>query len=124
MSTIVLTKNIDNRHMEKRPVWEKIVVLTAIDGESPVSSLAIPLNGVLRSVTFDVPANTNSVAGALSILAHKTDGSAVYNSGSIAAGNTNVDEVSLSLTEAEVILTVTSDPGASGLILTAVLRGT
>ena len=122
--TVALNTDIDNRHMEKRPVWEKIVVLTAEDGDSGSESKPIILNGTLRSVTFDVPVNTNNVAGVLSILAHASDGTAIYNSGSTAAGNTNVDEVSLTLTEAVLTLIVTADPGASGIILTAVLRGT
>jgi len=125
--TIVLTSDTraDINRTRTEQVWEIVITSTFDADDTTDTTLALPLNGILRHITFYVPDTTNSITKQLQI--NDNSDYNVFDTGELA----NVDAATTYNYEVDLPLSGTNDivvgiSGAAGGTTTAMvvtLRG-
>jgi hypothetical protein len=126
--TIVLTSETPYDGLNKikeSNVWESVITATFDADDTTALSLALPLNGVLRHISFAIPQTTTSRTKQLQI--NDNGNNTVFDTGALAnvagASTTNysVDEP-LSGT-IDVVVTIAGTLGGTGVAMVITLRG-
>jgi hypothetical protein len=125
--TIVLTS--DNRaktnNTPNEEVWELVVTATFDADDTTALSLPIPLNGILRHITFAIPQTTTSRTKQLQI--NDNGDNTVFDTGALVnvagASTTNYD-VDLPLSGTiDAVVTIAGTLGGTGVAMVITLRG-
>jgi len=125
--TIVLTSDTRATINRKRneDVWEKVITATFDADDTTALSLAIPLNGILRHITFTIPQTTTSRTKQLQI--NDNGNNTVFDTGALAhvagASTTNYAvDIPLSGT-IDTVVTIAGTLGGTGVAMVITLRG-
>jgi hypothetical protein len=125
--TIVQTSADDRRNLEPniKQVWERVITATFDADDTTALSLPIPLNGILRHVTFTIPQTTTSRTKQLQI--NDNGDNTIFDTGALAnvagASTTNysVDEPLSGIID--VVVTIAGTLGGTGVAMVITLRG-
>ena len=125
--TIVLTSDTRARVNRARSedIWEIVVTATFDADDTTALSLPIPLNGILRHITFTIPQTTTSRTKQLQI--NDNGDNTVFDTGALAhvagASTTNYTvDLPLSGT-VDAVVTIAGTLGGTGVAMVITLRG-
>ena len=125
--TIVLTSDtrakVNNTRNED--VWEIVITATFDADDTTALSLATPLNGTLRHITFTIPQTTTSRTKQLQL--NDNGNNTVFDTGALAhvagASTTNYTvDIPLSGT-IDTVITIAGTLGGTGVAMVITLRG-
>ena len=125
--TIVLTSDTraDINRTRTEHVWELVITSTFDADDTTDTTLALPLNGILRHITFYVPDTTNAVTKQLQI--NDNGDYNVFDTGELAnvdAATTYNYEVDLPLSGTnDIVVGVSGATGDASTAMVVTLRG-
>ena len=125
--TIVLTSDTraDINRTRTEHVWELVITSTFDADDTTDTTLALPLNGILRHITFYVPDTTNGVTKQLQI--NDNSDYNVFDTGELAnvdAATTYNYEVDLPLSGTnDIVVGVSGATGDASTAMVVTLRG-
>ena len=125
--TIVLTSDTraDINRTRTEQVWEIVITSTFDADDTTDTTLALPLNGILRHITFYVPDTTNGVTKQLQI--NDNSDYNVFDTGELAnvdAATTYNYEVDLPLSGTnDIVVGVSGATGDASTAMVVTLRG-
>ena len=122
--TIVLTSNTTAKRNQtpNEDVWERVITANFDADDTTDVTLAIPLNGIVRSVVVVVPNTTNAITTQLQI--NDNGDNTVFDTGELAENDTYVFATDLPLAGTiDIVIGVSGAVGASLSEIVATLRG-
>ena len=125
--TIVLTSDTraDINRTRTEQVWEIVITSTFDADDTTDTTLALPLNGILRHITFYVPDTTNGVTKQLQI--NDNSDYNVFDTGELAnvdAATTYNYEVDLPLSGTnDIVVGISGATGDASTAMVVTLRG-
>jgi hypothetical protein len=108
----------------KQDVWEVVITLFTDNGGHAEGIIAIPLNGIVRSMVVSAPATT-STGTSSTVTIDDNSNAEVFNTGALAESATPyVFAIDLPLSGTiDLSLDMDGDPGAGGVSNVVTLRG-